>query len=77
MAAEASSIGVDTVFAPVLNMMMDPRFGRLQEGFGESPTISAHLGRQSVVALQGGDALGGTGYAPPGSVASLAKHYAA
>ena len=31
---QASAIGVDTVFAPVVNMMTDPRFGRLQEGFG-------------------------------------------
>jgi hypothetical protein len=33
IAAEASAIGVDFVFAPVVNMMTDPRFGRLQEGF--------------------------------------------
>jgi len=76
IAAEASAIGVDTVFAPVVNMMTDPRFGRLQEGFGENPIIVSHMARASVIALQGG--VGGADqYLPNGSVVSLAKHYAA
>lgn len=76
IADEASAIGVDTVFAPVVNMMPDPRFGRLQEGFGENPIIASHMARASVLSLQGGMG-GATEYLPNGSVVSLAKHYAA
>ena len=52
-AAEAHATGVDTVFAPVLNMMQDPRFGRLQEGFGENPTVAGALGTAAVLGMQG------------------------
>lgn len=75
IAAEARAIGVDTVFAPVVNMMVDPRFGRLQEGFSENPLVTSHMGRASVLGLQNGakqDA-----YLGNASVASLGKHYAA
>lgn len=116
IAAEASAIGVDTVFAPVVNMMPgenarlsvlvrrtagqpstfmpvrptftlgddsrshwgcleDPRFGRLQEGFGENPTIASHMARASVLALQGGPGYA-TDYLPEHHVCSLGKHYA-
>lgn len=75
IAAEAHATGVDTVFAPVVNMMPDPRFGRLQEGFGENPTVASTLGAAAVLGLQG------TGnpetYLQEGKVCSLAKHYAA
>lgn len=76
IASEASAIGVDTVFAPVVNMMTDPRFGRLQEGFGENPVIASHMGKASVLALQGGPG-NSSGYLPLQSVNSLGKHFAA
>ena len=76
IAAEANAIGVDTVFAPVVNMMPDPRFGRLQEGFGENPTITSEMGRASVTGLQGADR-GPATYRETGKVNSLGKHYAA
>jgi beta-glucosidase len=75
-AAEASAIGVDAVFAPVVNMMQDPRFGRLQEGFGENPIIASHMGRAATLALQGG-AGNATTYLPDGHVVSLGKHFGA
>lgn len=80
IAAEASAIGVDTVFAPVVNMMGDPRFGRLQEGFGENPTVAALMAAAAVHGLQGrGDLPGATdvSYLPLGKVNSLTKHFAA
>ena len=75
-AAEASAIGVDSVFAPVVNMMTDPRFGRLQEGFGENPIIASHMGRAAVIALQGGPG-NATTYLPESAVVSLGKHFGA
>ena len=74
IAAESRSVGVDTVFAPVVNMITDPRFGRLQEGYSENPLITTILGEAAVLGLQNS--------APPltyldnTSVASLGKHYA-
>ena len=76
IATEAAAIGVDSVFAPVVNMMTDPRFGRLQEGFGENPIIASHMGRASVLALQGGPGNAST-YLPEGQVCSLGKHFGA
>ena len=81
IATEASALGVDFVFAPVVNMMTDPRFGRLQEGFSENPTITAHMGHASTVALQGGVSSGSQSYLAAIQqkrpiVASLAKHFA-
>ena len=75
IAVEARAIGVDTVFAPVVNMMTDPRFGRMQEGFSENPLLTTHMGVASVLGLQNG-ALPQT-YLDNVSVASLGKHFAA
>eukprot|EP00041_Stephanoeca_diplocostata_P011307 m.184813 g.184813 ORF g.184813 m.184813 type:complete len:797 (-) comp18490_c0_seq2:182-2572(-) len=76
IAKTASAIGVDMVFAPVVNMMPDPRFGRLQEGFGENPTIASELGAAAVTGLQG-FRNGPEHYRLPEKVGSLGKHYAA
>ena len=51
IAAEARAIGVDTVFAPVVNMNVDPRFGRFQEGFSENPALTAAMGAAAVAGL--------------------------
>ena len=37
-AAEASSAGVRWVFAPMVDIARDPRWGRICEGAGEDPT---------------------------------------
>ena len=75
IAKEARAVGVDTLFAPVVNMITDPRFGRLQEGYSENPLLTTHLGTAAVLGLQNGarplEYLGNE------SVASLGKHYAA
>ena len=75
IAAEASAVGVDTIFAPVVNMVTDPRFGRLQENFSENPILTSHLGKASVQGLQH-SAASGT-YLNSRAVAALGKHFAA
>ncbi len=74
IAAEARAIGVDTVFAPVVNMFTDARFGRTQEGYSANPFITTKLGTAAVRGLQG-DAPRGA-YLGNASVASLGKHFA-
>jgi beta-glucosidase len=80
IATEAQALGVDFVFAPVVNMMTDPRFGRLQEGFSENPTITAHMAHASTTGLQGGISTSSDHYlyqnASSPVVVSLAKHFA-
>jgi beta-glucosidase len=80
---EAARIGVDVVFAPVVNMMTDPRFGRLQEGYSSNPLLTSHLAVAAVLALQGceGNATAATcgpkAYLNASGVGALGKHYAA
>eukprot|EP00980_Cylindrotheca_fusiformis_P029370 scaffold23456_cov144-Cylindrotheca_fusiformis.AAC.4 len=52
IAAEAAAIGIDTLFAPVVNMVVDPRFGRLEENFSENPILTKQLAVASVLGLQ-------------------------
>ena len=76
IAIEARAIGVDTVFAPVVNLWTDPRFGRLQEGYSENPFLTATLGMEAVLGLQH-NVTTPSDYLDNVSVASLGKHYAA
>jgi beta-glucosidase-like glycosyl hydrolase len=87
VAAQARAVGVEVVYAPVMNMMTDARFGRQQEGFGSEPTHTARMGAASARGLQGAApaAAGGGGGGPAAAssylaadkVVSLGKHFAA
>jgi beta-glucosidase len=44
IAEEERSVGVRLVLAPVLNLSRDPRWGRTEETFGESPRLAADVG---------------------------------
>ncbi len=50
---EARSAGVDQVFAPDLDLARDPRWGRVEETFGEDPYLVARMGVAEVLGLQG------------------------
>lgn len=54
LAFEARGAGVDNTWSPVLNMWVDDRFGRQQEGFSPDPMITSTFGRALVVGAQGG-----------------------
>ena len=75
--AEAAAVGVDTAFSPVLNMWVDARFGRMQEGYSENPTLTAAFGAAMVRGLQGPQPVGRWGYLDASKVVALAKHYVA
>jgi len=57
MAAEISvqlqAIGARQGLAPVLDVGRDPRWGRVEETFGEDPTLVSHFGMAYVRGLQG------------------------
>ena len=77
IAKEASAVGIDTAFSPVINMWTDSRFGRLQEGYSEEPTLSAAYAAAQAQGLQGPQPPGRWEYFDRGKVVALAKHYVA
>ncbi|ACQ81819.1 glycoside hydrolase family 3 domain protein [Beutenbergia cavernae DSM 12333] len=68
-AVEASADGVRWTFAPMVDVTIDPRWGRVAEGYGESAWLTAHLGAAAVRGFQGDD-LG-----RPDALVACAKHY--
>ncbi len=61
---EARVLGYTNVYAPILDMARDPRWGRTVESYGEDPYLVAQLGMQMVRGIQSNN------------VVSTCKHYA-
>jgi beta-glucosidase len=53
IAAEARATGVDMILAPVLDLAREPRWGRVEEDFGEDPYLTGRLGLAYVRGAQG------------------------
>lgn len=53
IAAEARATGVDMLFAPVLDLAREPRWGRVEEDFGEDPFLTGQMGLAYVEGYQG------------------------
>ncbi|MEO1011108.1 MAG: glycoside hydrolase family 3 N-terminal domain-containing protein [Bacteroidota bacterium] len=62
---EAKALGYTNIYAPILDLARDPRWGRVVECYGEDPFLVAELGTQMVLSLQSQ------------GVGSTLKHYAA
>lgn len=61
---EAKALGYTNVYAPILDVVRDPRWGRTLECYGEEPYLIAALGTEMVNGIQSQ------------GVASTLKHYA-
>ncbi len=70
-AKEASAAGMKWVFAPMVDVARDPRWGRMVEGAGEDPYLGGIVGAARVRGFQGANP------ADPRSVLACLKHYAA
>ena len=70
-AKEATASGVKWVFAPMVDIARDPRWGRIVEGIGEDPYLGAQVAAAKVRGFQGKN------MADPDSVVACAKHYVA
>jgi beta-glucosidase len=68
---EAGARGQDQVFAPVLGLARDPRWGRTEETYGEDPWLVSRMGVAAVEGLQGDSYFIGRDH-----VMATAKHYA-
>lgn len=53
IAAEARARGVGMILAPVLDLAREPRWGRVEEDFGEDPFLTGKLGLAYVRGAQG------------------------
>jgi len=54
VAREARERGAQQVLAPVVDVARDPRWGRIEETYGEDPYLVARMGLAAVRGLQGG-----------------------
>lgn len=53
LAAETRCTGVAMILAPVLDLARDPRWGRIEEDFGEDPYLTGRMGLAYVEGAQG------------------------
>jgi beta-glucosidase len=53
IASEARATGVDLILAPVLDLARDPRWGRVEEDFGEDSYLTGQMGLAYVRGAQG------------------------
>ncbi|HTV16406.1 MAG TPA: CIA30 family protein [Acidobacteriaceae bacterium] len=68
---EAGARGQDQVFAPVLGLARDPRWGRTEETYGEDPWLDSRMAVAAVTGLQGPSYFIGRDH-----VMATAKHFA-
>ncbi|KAF9037100.1 glycoside hydrolase family 3 protein [Panaeolus papilionaceus] len=75
-ASEAEALGISHMFAPVLDLARELRWGRVEEGYGEDAFLTGEMGYAFVQGLQSGKRRG----AGPNATARMAatcKHFAA
>ena len=54
-ASEASAVGVNWVFSPMVDICRDARWGRIAEGAGEDPYLGGEIAKAFVLGYQGHD----------------------
>lgn len=67
--AEMMAVGARHALSPVLDIARDPRWGRVEETYGEDPVLAGALGTEYVRGLQGSDLREG--------VVATGKHFVA
>ncbi|NRB59756.1 MAG: beta-glucosidase BglX [Winogradskyella sp.] len=70
-AIEASSVGLNWTFAPMVDISRDARWGRVMEGAGEDPFLGSQIAKARVKGFQGDD------LSANNTLAATAKHFAA
>ncbi|MCB9274562.1 MAG: beta-glucosidase BglX [Lewinellaceae bacterium] len=70
-ATEASALGINWAYAPMVDISRDARWGRVMEGAGEDPYLGSRIAAARVKGFQGDD------LSAPNTIAATAKHFAA
>ncbi|GJJ14100.1 hypothetical protein Clacol_008357 [Clathrus columnatus] len=76
IASEAEALGVTQIFAPVLDLSRELRWGRVEENYGEDPFLTGEMGNAYVTGLQSGQRRNVSSTAI-GRMAATCKHFAA
>ncbi|KAH7099310.1 glycoside hydrolase superfamily [Auriculariales sp. MPI-PUGE-AT-0066] len=76
IATEAEVLGVNHIFAPVLDLARELRFGRVEEGYGEDPHLTGQMALAYVDGIQSGRRRNVSSTAIA-RVAATCKHFAA
>ena len=76
IAEEASYSGVDQALSPLFDLARDPRYGRVEECFGEDPFHVAEMGKAFVIGMQGDPSITQE-YIPENKLMCTAKHFVA
>src|SRR5258708_29186830 len=72
VALEMRARGAQHALTPVIDVARDPRWGRMEETFGEDPYLSSRLGASAVIGLQGSS----NGTVDDNHVMATLKHFA-
>ncbi|MCB0373756.1 MAG: beta-glucosidase BglX [Muricauda sp.] len=70
-ADEASAVGINWTFAPMVDISRDPRWGRVMEGAGEDTYLGAQIAQARVKGFQGDN------LSAENTIVACAKHFAA
>jgi beta-glucosidase len=70
-ADEASAVGINWTFAPMIDISRDARWGRVMEGGGEDTYLGSEIAKARITGFQGND------LSQPHTIAACAKHFAA
>jgi beta-glucosidase len=70
-ARESAAVGIKQIYAPMVDVSHEPRWGRIVEGSGEDPYLGSVMAAAKVRAAQGDD------YAAEDKVVTSVKHFAA
>ena len=70
-AIEASALGIEWTFAPMVDIARDPRWGRIVEGNGEDPYLGSVMAAARVKGFQGNN------LSADNTILACAKHFAA
>ncbi|KZT23228.1 glycoside hydrolase family 3 protein [Neolentinus lepideus HHB14362 ss-1] len=73
---EAEGLGFHQIFAPVLDLSRELRWGRVEENFGEDPFLTGEMGNAYVTGLQSGKRRN-TSSTAIARMAATCKHFAA
>lgn len=68
-ARESAAVGIKQIYAPMVDVSHEPRWGRIVEGSGEDPYLGSVMAATKVRAAQGGD------YSAPDKVVTSVKHF--
>ncbi|KAI0059329.1 glycoside hydrolase family 3 protein [Artomyces pyxidatus] len=76
IADEAEGLGFSQLFAPVLDLSRELRWGRVEENFGEDPFLTGEMGNAYITGIQSGRRRNASSTATA-RMASTCKHFAA